>query len=93
MRESFYPQTFRPPQSFFFSYIDAYLHLGGSVVLAVLVLVGGPVPVSQEAFEAVFALELAHDLVERLAVQGVVVHGERRVADAGQESGVRVLYT
>lgn len=67
------------------------LHLSRSVVSAVLVLVRRPVSVPQKPFEAVFAFKLTDDFVERLAVKGVVVHRERRVADTGQEGRVRVL--
>lgn len=52
--------------------------------MAVLVLIGGTVSIAEEALEAVFATQLADDFVQCLAVEGVVVHGEGRVADGRQ---------
>ena len=56
-----------------------------------LVLVGRAVSVPEEALEAVLSPELADDLVQRLAVERVVVHREGRVADGGQQRRIGVL--
>lgn len=71
--------------------LGRYLHLRGFVVPPVLVFVGCAVAVAQESLEPILPLELAHYLVQGLTVEGVVVHGEGRVADAGQQGRVRVL--
>lgn len=56
-----------------------------------MVLVGRAVPVTQETFEAIFTAQLANDLVQRLAVEGVVVHSKGWIADGGKQGGVCVL--
>lgn len=70
----------------------AHLHFGRLVVPPVLVLVGGPVAIAQKPFQPIPPLQLAQHLVQGLAVEGVVVHCEGWVADAGQKGGVRVLW-
>lgn len=60
---------------------SAHLHFCRFVVAAILVLVRRPVAVTEETLEAIFAPQLAHDLVQSLSVEGIVVHGKGRIAD------------
>lgn len=55
------------------------------------ILQGRPIPVPQETLEAIFPFQLPNDLVKCLAEQSFVIQCERRVADAGEQGGVRVL--
>lgn len=75
----------------FFCLYGAHLHLRRLVVAAVFVLVSGAVAVTQEALKAVLAPQLSHDLVERLTVERVVVHGKGWIADGGKQGCVCVL--
>ncbi|TNN68363.1 hypothetical protein EYF80_021416 [Liparis tanakae] len=48
---------------------------------AILVFVGGAVAITEEALEAVFAPQLADNLVQCLTVEGIVIDCKGRVAD------------
>lgn len=75
----------------FFCLYGAHLHLRRLVVAAVFVLVSGAVAVTQEALKSVLAPQLSHDLVERLTVERVVIHGKGWIADGGKQGCVCVL--
>lgn len=75
----------------FFAWQRTHLHLCWFVVPPVVVLVGRAVSVTQETLEAIFAAQLANDLVQCLTVEGVVVHCKGGIADGGKQGCVCVL--
>lgn len=72
-------------------FYSTHLHLSRLVVASIFVLISSSVAVAEEAFEAVLAPQLSHDLVEGLTVEGVVIHGKGWVADGGKQGCVCVL--
>lgn len=73
------------------SFYSTHLHLSRLVVAPIFVFISRSVAVAEEAFEAVLAPQLPHDLVEGLTVEGVVVHSEGWIADGGKQGCVCVL--
>lgn len=49
--------------------------------MAILVFVCGAVAVTEETFEAIFATELADNLVKCLSVKSIIINSKRRIAD------------
>lgn len=72
-------------------FYSTHLHLSTLVVAPIFVFVSCSVAVTEKAFEAVLAPQLPHDLVEGLAVEGVIVHSEGWIADGGKQGCVCVL--
>ena len=71
----------------------SYLDFSGVVVLPIGILHSGLVAVSQEALDAVFALQASEDLVHCAVLDGVLVDGKGRPAKCRQQGGVCVLFT
>ena len=67
------------------------LHFSRFVETAFLVFVSGAVAIPEETFEAVLAAQLADDLVQCLAVEGVIIYCKGRIADGWKQGCVCVL--
>lgn len=51
--------------------------------MPIFVLQRGSVAISQKSFEPMFPFKFSNHLIESLAVQGLIIHSKRRVADTG----------
>lgn len=68
-----------------------YLDFRRLVILSIFVLQGRSVAISQKPLEPVFALQFPNNLVNGLAVQGLVIHSKCGVANTGQQGGICIL--
>lgn len=71
----------------------SYLDFCRIVVLPCLVLCRGLVAISQEALDAILALQAPDDLVHGAVFDGVLMDGKGRPAQCWQHGGVGVLIT
>lgn len=69
----------------------SHLHFSRFVVASILVFVSGAVAIAEETLEAIFAPQLADNLVQGLTVEGIIVYCEGRIADGWKQGCVCVL--